>query len=81
LTLQAAAEGRPDGAGVRKGEYAASGGFHVTHEWGLQAQPPDGKMRDQNHGGRKEIVEILGAIDPNEAMAPSDAEFGRGPIA
>jgi hypothetical protein len=38
-------------------------------------------MRDQNHGGRKEIVEILGAIDPDEAMVPSAAEFGRGPIA
>ena len=35
----------------------------------------------QAKNGRFEIVEILGAIDPDEAMAPSDAEFGRGPIA
>ena len=31
--------------------------------------------------GRFEIVQSLGAIDPDEAMVPSAAKFGRGPIA
>jgi branched-chain amino acid transport system substrate-binding protein len=35
----------------------------------------------QAKNGRFEIVENLGAIDPDEAMVPSAAEFGRGPIA
>jgi branched-chain amino acid transport system substrate-binding protein len=35
----------------------------------------------QAKNGRFEIVEDLGAIDPDEAMVPSAAEFGRGPIA
>jgi branched-chain amino acid transport system substrate-binding protein len=35
----------------------------------------------QAKNGRFEIVESLGAIDPDEAMVPSAAEFGRGPIA
>jgi branched-chain amino acid transport system substrate-binding protein len=35
----------------------------------------------QAKSGRFEIVESLGAIDPDEAMVPSVAEFGRRPIA
>ena len=35
----------------------------------------------QAKNGRLEIVENLGAIDPDEAMVRSAAEFGRGPIA
>ena len=35
----------------------------------------------QAKNGRFEIVESLGAVDPDEAMVPSAAEFGRGPIA
>jgi len=35
----------------------------------------------QAKNGRFEIVESLGAIDPDEAMVPSVAEFGRRPIA
>ena len=35
----------------------------------------------QAKNGRFEIVENLGAIDPDEAMVPSAAEFGRGSIA
>ena len=35
----------------------------------------------QAKNGKFEIVKSLGAIDPNEAMVPSAAEFGRGPIA
>jgi branched-chain amino acid transport system substrate-binding protein len=34
----------------------------------------------QAKSGRFEIVESLGAIDPDEAMVPSAAEVGRGPI-
>src|SRR5205823_7540036 len=34
----------------------------------------------QAKNGRFEIVESLGAIDPDEAMVPSAAEVGRGPI-
>jgi hypothetical protein len=45
------------------------------NEWD---QPPPGA---QAKNGRFEIVENLGAIDPDEAMVPSAAEFGRGPIA
>ena len=35
----------------------------------------------QAKNGRFEIVENLGAIDPDEAMVPSAAGFGRGPKA
>lgn len=35
----------------------------------------------QAKNGRFEIVESLGTIDPDEAMVPSVAGFGRGPIA
>lgn len=35
----------------------------------------------QAKSGRFEIVENLGAIGPDEAMVPSDAEVGQGPIA
>jgi branched-chain amino acid transport system substrate-binding protein len=34
----------------------------------------------QAKNGRFEIVESLGAIDPDEATLPSAAEFGRAPI-
>jgi branched-chain amino acid transport system substrate-binding protein len=34
----------------------------------------------QAKNGRFEIVESLGAIDPDEATVPSAAEFGRAPI-
>ena len=34
----------------------------------------------QAKNGRFEIVESLGTIDPDEAMVPSAAEVGRGPI-
>jgi branched-chain amino acid transport system substrate-binding protein len=39
------------------------------------------RQNSQAKNGRFEIVENLGAIDPDEAMVPSAAEFGRGPIA
>ena len=35
----------------------------------------------QAKNGRIEIVESLGAIDSDESMVPSAAEFGRGPMA
>ena len=35
----------------------------------------------QAKNGRIEIVESLGAIDLDESMVPSAAEFGRGPMA
>jgi branched-chain amino acid transport system substrate-binding protein len=35
----------------------------------------------QAKNGRFEIVESLGAIDPDEAMVPSAAAFSRGPMA
>ena len=38
-------------------------------------------LRFLRSDSRFEIIENLGAIDPDEAMVPSAAEFGRGPIA
>jgi urea transport system substrate-binding protein len=34
----------------------------------------------QAKNGRFEIVQSVGAIDPDEATVPSAAEVGRGPI-
>ena len=35
----------------------------------------------QAKNGRFRILEDMGPVDPDEAMVPSAAEFGRGPIA
>ena len=35
----------------------------------------------QAKNGRFRILEDLGPVDPDEAMVPCAAEFGRGPIA